>query len=300
MSHVESTRFLRPMNVRPTRRNYRQLQFRRALRFTANLLFASALLLALIWLYQRTQSDGRFAIRSVAIAGAVNTTAASLGSVEQRLLGSNLFQLDIESVRAQMIELPWVSSVAIEKKIPDELSITIFERQPVALAASDEQFHYVDQSGRRFALLSPAVGAIDLPIVRGAADEQAVLSAVNFLQELGRLEPELYSRVAEITPLVPYGFEIFDRDLSTRVLLGSVDHSEQWKSVYRIAERESLERGALEYADLRFERRVVLMPYEKEAARPAPQRVSDPPAAAQPSQETAVFIEEIGSSHAEE
>ena len=250
-------RFLRPPDVAAVRRNRRQLQARRLLVVMANLLFLLTLTAGGAWLVQRAKSDERFAIRKVAVQGAHFTSAESIRAVTDRLQGANLFRLDIDVLRAELLRLPWVESVAIEKQLPGVLSIGIRERVPVAITIERGSPRYVDREGKVFADLSPVVGNPDLPIVN-TSDPREMRRAIAFLLTLRAADAELYSRISEITPVAPESFAIFDRDLAADVLLEAESGVERWRTLYAVAGAERYRRGEIDYADLRFADRIVV------------------------------------------
>jgi len=119
-----------------------------------------------VWLYLRAQSDVRFALKSIDVAGAVHTPRAAIDQITKEYSGTNLFRLDISRLQRGLAKLPWVSRVEIEKKLPDTLRIRVVERLPIALVRSGERLQYVDEHGVAFAALSPSVGDPELPIIR--------------------------------------------------------------------------------------------------------------------------------------
>lgn len=79
------------------------------------------------------------------------------------------------------------------------------------------------------------------------------------LESLRTESPEMYSRISEISPADAGTFRVWDRELGTDVLIG--EHpAGKWKTLHAIAAREGLGVGAIEYADLRFEDRVIVRP----------------------------------------
>lgn len=263
-----SDRFFRPIDAQATRRNYRRVQVGRILSIAGNVLAAAVVMLALGWLWQTTQRDERFSIRQASATGAVNTAQAELDRVLRRYVGANLFQLDIESVRRDLAALPWVASVAIEKELPGRLTVHVTERVPVAIVAGAAGLRYADATGAVFADVDPRFGAMDLPLVAGA-DAKSVAGCVAMLETLKASSPELHSRVSEISPADGGTWRVWDRELGTAVFVG--EHPEaKWKTLHAIAAREGLEAGAIEYADLRFEDRVIVRP------RKGATRASDP------------------------
>jgi len=250
-------RFLRPADVGAVRRNRRQLQARRILIVAANLAFLLSLAAAATWLVQRAKSDERFAIRKVAVEGAHFTSLASIKTVTASLEGANLFRLDIDGLRGKLLTLPWVESVSIEKQLPDVLRVSIRERVPVAITTLSGSSRYVDRAGKVFAEVSPEVGNPDLPIVNPSTTAE-LRRTIAFLAILRSEDPALYSRVSEIAPISPNSFSVFDRDLAAEVLLDSESAVRRWRDLYAIARAERYGKGEIQYADLRFEDRVVV------------------------------------------
>jgi len=252
-----SDRFLRPPDVGAVRRNRRQLQARRILIVLANLLFLITLVVASTWLVQHAKSDQRFAIRKVTVEGAHFTSIGSIKAITDSLEGANLFKLDSDSLRAELLRLPWVEFVSIEKSLPDVLKVAIRERAPVAITVVGGAPRYIDRTGKVFADVSPEAGNPDLPIVNPATTAE-LRRTIEFLLMLRSSDPALYSRVSEIAPLSPDSFSVFDRDLRAEVLLDSESAIRRWRSLYAVARAEKYGRGEIQYADLRFDDRLVV------------------------------------------
>ena len=110
MNSMDSTqpRFLRPIDVARIRRNQNRIQVQRVLRVARN---ATLLLVALAvgaWIYGRTQSDARFAVKAVELSGIVHTPRADLEKLTSRYTGANLFQLDIAEVQRDLGTIAWI------------------------------------------------------------------------------------------------------------------------------------------------------------------------------------------------
>jgi cell division protein FtsQ len=258
--HLDTTdRFFRPADVENIRRNYRGVRIRSFLRVIRNAAIFIALVAAAVATYRHTQSNARFAIQHVEVTGAVHTAKASVESLTAQYRGLNLFKLDIDRVRRDLTQLAWVSRVEIEKSLPDTLRIRIVERVPVALLARDGALRYVDAAGNAFAELTPAVGDSDLPIIV-AASRADTERAVTLIRDLREGDSAVYQRISEVRPLLPHGFALFDRELGMTVYAADGDFSAKWRDLYAIAAAENFRRGDVEYADLRFNGRIVLKP----------------------------------------
>jgi cell division protein FtsQ len=279
-SSVESTqRFFRPPDAGRVRRNYRRVQVQRLFAVARNVLIVAAIALGALAAYRHTQSGAQFAVKTIEIDGATHTPRAALDAITRQYAGMNLFKIDIGRVRRDLGNLAWIRRVEIEEKVPDTLRIKIVERTPVALVLSDGPVHYVDDDGVTFAELSSAVGDDDLPVISNARGAD-VGRCVALLRDLRARDAQLYARVSEVRPVEPRGFAIFDRELGAFVYAGASDLSAKWRDLYAIVEREKLGRGAIEYADLRFENRIIVKPW-KAAAMPAASDTSGAAAALQ-------------------
>lgn len=259
-SGFDSTdRFLRPIDVARIQRNQNRIQVQSVLRIARNVAFGMVALLAGAWIYRHTQSDGRFAVKSIEVAGAAHTSQAELDAVTSRYAGVNLFKIDIEAVQSDVRALPWVSSIDIEKKLPDTLRIRVSERTPVALALTTSGLRYVDERGVAFAPLSPAVGDPDLPLISGSS-LAGLARAAELVRELRTRDPQVYSRLSEVRAIAPDGFAVFDRDIGAVIYVRRDDISEKFRNLYGIVQSERFTRGSIRYADLRFNDRIVIKP----------------------------------------
>ena len=271
-------RFLRPIDVARIRRNANRIQVQKVLRIARNVAFGLVAVAAGTWIYRHTQSDGRFAVKSIEVVGAAHTSRGELDAVTSRYVGSNLFKLDITSVQNDVRALPWVRSIDIEKKLPDTLRIRVSERTPVALAMTDSGLRYVDENGAAFAPLSPEVGDPDLPLIGGATVAD-LARAAQLVRDLHQSDPHVYSRISEVKAIAPDGYAVFDRDLGAVVYVKRDDISAKFRSLYGIVQSERYARGSIRYADLRFNDRVVIKPVTEEvtasaALQPPPARPS--------------------------
>ena len=257
-------RFLRPIDVARIRRNQNKIHVQQVLRIART---AVLLLLAVVtglWIYRRTQSDLRFAVKSIEVAGVVHTPRAEIDRITARYVGTNLFRIDIAGIQRDVRELSWINRIEIEKKLPDTLKIRVVERTPIALALTGSGLRYVDEHGVAFADLSPNVGNPDLPLISGAKDADLV-RCVAVLRDLARTDPLVYSRISEVKPLPPDAFALFDRELGAFVYASAKDLSQKWRSLHAVARAEGLRPGSIAYADLRFNDRIVIKPREGSA-----------------------------------
>lgn len=268
-SSFETTqRFFRPLDAGRARRNYRRVQVGRLLNVVRNAVVVAGVTLGAFAAYRHIQSGAQFAVKHIVVDGVVHTPRAALDSVTRQYVGLNLFKIDIARVRRDLGALPWVRHVDIEEKVPDTLRIRIAERAPVALVDNGGSLGYVDEQGVAFASLSPTVGDADLPVITNAITPPDLKRSVQLLHDVRVGDPQLYARISEVSPIAPSGFAIFDRELGALVYANADDISAKWRDLRAILASENLGRGAIEYADLRFDGRVIVKPIGTVAAMP--------------------------------
>ena len=258
MSTGESTgRFMRPIQVGTTHRSRRRVQTRRVLVIAVNLLLAAGVVAGSVWVYQRTQQDERFAIRTIETAGAVHAPSNRIAAILDRYDGANLFRLDIGVLEAQLVAVPWIERVSIEKKLPDTLRLEFSERVPAAVVRTASGDQFIDANGVIFARFDPAATGKELPIIADATDELAA-GCVSFLERLRENSPDLYVRIAEIRPAPSSGWIIRDSLLEAPVFVSEGSANQKWRTLTEIAATEGFGEAGIEYADLRFEKQIVV------------------------------------------
>src|SRR5438477_330329 len=196
-------RFFRPADVAALRRNQRRIQIQRIILVGSRLLVVAAVIVAAGWTWRHTQSDARFALKTIEVTGAVHTPRTAVDAITRAYVGGNLFKLDIANVQSDLGKLGWISRIEAEKKLPDTLRIRIVERIPVALLQAGDKLRYLDESGAAFADLSPSVGDSDLPLISDPAGSAGTASCVALLRKMRAHDPELYARISEIRQVAP-------------------------------------------------------------------------------------------------
>ena len=78
---------------------------------------------------------------------------------------SNLLALDLDEMAGRIRQNPWIYSASISKNLPDRLTITVKEREPVALVNLDG-LYLVDRRGTPFKRLERGE-KFDLPLITG-------------------------------------------------------------------------------------------------------------------------------------
>ena len=174
-------------------------------------------------------------------------------------LGQNILAVDIQKLTARIMRSPWVAQAEVRRRLPDTLEVTIFEREPLALAEVGG-LYLMDEQGTLIDRYGPGTAMFDLPIVRGLQDltadqrRERASRAGALLADLDDLAVE----VSEVQVEDDADMRIVLRGGGEVVRLGAPPYRERLATFLRM-------RGALvarspraEYFDLRFRSRIIV------------------------------------------
>lgn len=135
-------------------------------------------------------AKGGFRVEDVEVAGRRETNPKALLAAAGIKRGDPILAFDPEMARKQIESLPWVSSAAVERRLPDTVTITIQERKPIALWQHNERISLIDADGNN--LGSVAIeSAPQLPLVVGGDAPAHAAELLGMLAD----HPELARRV---------------------------------------------------------------------------------------------------------
>lgn len=131
----------------------------------------AGLLVLTAGLVARMDLDTLLQLERVDLVGDLRQVEA--GEIESVLAGHRrgFFVIDLDQVRAELTELPWVDSVRLRKRWPDTLEVAITEPVPVARWGED---HLVDRHGEVFGPVDVAAWDF-LPALEGGVGRQVEL-----------------------------------------------------------------------------------------------------------------------------
>ena len=96
------------------------------------------------------ERDARFRI-----AGASNIQATGLTEVSRAEMlpvfgediGRNIFFVPLERAPQELEQIPWVERATVMRLLPDQIRVSVVERQPVAFTRHGQQIGLVDANG---------------------------------------------------------------------------------------------------------------------------------------------------------
>ena len=237
--------------------------------------FAQALLLvggplALgLWLF----SSPTFALARVGVDGNHFVERAWVDRALAPLLGENLLSLPLPLVEEMLSSNPWVEGVTVEKRLPNELRVSLVERRPAALLREGLTLVYLDGNGRRIAafdpLRDPAREPASDPLRRpndlllisvSPATGAAPAGAFDVARELSTIAPDWAATLSEVEVLGEGDFRLYLGALSFPLLVRAGTLRERVKELERLLPRLNQRYSKLSFIDLRFDRRIIFQP----------------------------------------
>lgn len=145
-----------------------------------------------------------FRVQAIEITGLKRTDRMAVyrRALDQRSRAMPL--VDLEAVRARLIENPWIKDARVSRRLPNTLMIHIVEREPAAVWQSHGQLMLIDASGELLEPVSPEAMP-DLPLLIGdgaekrEADRQRLMEAAPVLKPLVRAATWVGNRRWDLT-----------------------------------------------------------------------------------------------------
>lgn len=225
--------------------------------------FAQALLLvggplALgLWLF----SSPTFALTRFGVDGNHFVERAWVNRALSPLLGENLLTLPLPQVEELLATNPWVEGVTVEKRLPNELRVSLVERRPAALLRSGQTLVYLDAEGRAIAGFDPLRGPRDLLLISvSPATGAAPAGAFEVARELATSAPQWAGTLSEVEVLGEGDFRLYLGALAFPLLVRAGTLRERVKELEKLLPRLDQRYPKLAFIDLRFDRRIIFQP----------------------------------------
>lgn len=104
-----------------------------------------------------------FQFQNTQLVGVLQSNENSIKKIANSNKGVALFRINSTALEKEIGKLDWIKSVSVNRRIPNELLITIQEEVPVAILNRDELYLLTDQGN--FYPMNEVKRMIDLPVV---------------------------------------------------------------------------------------------------------------------------------------
>ena len=195
----------RKEDARPAPRpSVSRLASRRLLRWAGITLAGGSIVAAAIWVIQpgtlrvvaaeiragfvSATAEAGMTVQRIRTEGPHQSSADAIHAAVGVVLGTPIFEVDLDAARERVEAIGWVESATVERQLPSTLHVRIVERTPVALWQRNQRLVMVDRAGmeivgealNRFSHLPVIVGdgALDhMPTLLDAMASEPALSA---------------------------------------------------------------------------------------------------------------------------
>jgi cell division protein FtsQ len=206
--------------------------------------------------WQSTASLG-FRVDQVTLTGRKHADAKQIKAALGISQGSPILAVSLADMQARLMAIPEVKSVQIDRALPNQLTIAIAERVPVAWWQQGGALKLIDADGVVLAREKYS-SKMTLPVVVGEDAPKHVAELIALLDSAPSLKHDVVAAVR-------VGQRRWNLEMARElvVMLPEEKPGEAWKRFATLAEKEALLSKAIRSVDMRVEDRVFIMPIEQ-------------------------------------
>jgi cell division septal protein FtsQ len=216
--------------------------------------------------FRAVASTTFFRLRNIEVSSAKRLTRDEILALVGVQSGQDLARLNLKRMGEQLALNPWVETVRIHRYFPDRLSISVTEREPLAIVNMGF-IYYLDKKGTVFKVLNQG-DRLDYPVVTGFSEEdmntnpagtrEALKTTCELLRILRDKGAFILADVSEIHYDKGYGFTLFTNSGALPVKVGSGDFAGKIDRFARIYKDLMAQRASLHYIDLDYTDKIVV------------------------------------------
>lgn len=207
-----------------------------------------------------------FSLKSIEVSTAKHLKREEILELAGVEPGKDLLRMNLKRMGEHILQNPWVETVRINRYYPDALSITITEREPVAIVNMGF-IYYLDKKGKIFKVLNQG-DKLDYPVVTGFSEEdmgsdpkgtrEALEATCDLLKILRDKGAFILADVSEIHYDKGYGFTLFTAAGALPVKVGSGDFSAKVERFARIYRELMVQMPTIHYIDLDYSDKIIV------------------------------------------
>lgn len=189
------------------------------------------LLIVFFFCYNQLLHSAFFNVHTIHVFGNERLDRSYILDEIPDIIGINIFAIDIEHVRTQLIGEPYIADVIVRRELPGTIHVEILERNPIAIIEDNGDRFLVSRDGmvleraidhelRGFPFISvKAEGSVSPGT---CLSDWKFQNALNVLSTMNDLVPECFSRLMEIKVEQSFNIQLKLLELSGTVIV-SVD-----------------------------------------------------------------------------
>ena len=202
------------------------------------------------------------AAQDIRIHGLINQDSDTVLAAMGIRPGNSLIGFDATSARRALEKLDWVQSAKVQRLFPNQLEVSLVERQPFAVWQHDQHYFVIDKSGAAMSGI-PATALVKLPLVTGEGAQTTAAQLFNQLEAT----PGVKSQVRAAARVGDRRWTLY-LDSGVTVLLPEGDPAAALAIVENLDDRQKLLSKGIRSIDLRLPGRISVAAAEIPADQP--------------------------------
>ena len=204
-------------------------------------------------------------VREVIVEGRSKTKKSALLQALQVSEGDNILAINITEMKDRVNKLPWVKSARIERHFPNKISLTLFERTPMARWQTNRMLKLIDVHGDVIPIVD-LTRFSNLPIIIGKNAPKIAGQILNTLSN----EPHLFRRVKSLTLVSDRRWDV-QLDNQINVHLPEKNPGKAWAHLATVEQGHNIFGDQVQGIDMRLENQLIIK-IEKNKTSPGKMR----------------------------
>jgi len=216
--------------------------------------------------YRVLASTTFFSLKTIEVSNSKRLTRDEILGLAGIEPGKDLLRMNLKHMGEHILQNPWVETVRINRYFPSAISISVTEREPLAVVNMG-YIYYLDKKGTVFKVLNQG-DKLDFPVVTGFSEEdltsdpkgtkealEAICQLLKILHEKGAF---ILADVSEIHYDKGYGFTLFTAAGALPVKVGSGDFPAKVERFARIYRNLMVQLPSIHYIDLDYNDKIIV------------------------------------------
>lgn len=217
-----------------------------------------------LWGYDRLRTHPRFAVASLSVTSETPVVAREVREQLSWVTGRNIFNLDLNRVKCEVLEHIWVEDALVRRDMPNRVSVLLRERRAEGLVLLDSGLHVVDGDGRVICRASESAKLIDVPVLTGVEQSEdrnlAIRRGLKVLGDLRDASLVFWGRVESLDVSDMNDFVVRLSHLEPVVHLGDHVLKSNVRNYLAIADHVHARYPEMEYVELGYASQVIIKP----------------------------------------
>jgi cell division protein FtsQ len=206
----------------------------------------SVFLVLLTFTYSKFKNAEYFPIDSVKIFGVKNVDRTEVQTLIAPLVSKGFFDVEVDRIKERLMQLPWISQVVVRRVWPNAVTVSIEEKQPLAL------WNDTSLLSSKGELFTPAPTSIPahLPQLSGPSGEHLFMA--QYYAKINDVLTPLHFKIArlELTPSMTWNLIL---DNGIKMSVGHKDVLTRLNHFVKVYSKIVGSRVAeIDYIDLRY------------------------------------------------